>query len=170
MNNNKIINCSEGINENDVCTMKNLRNLPDYQSGNELNMNNQRITGLSDRIALNYAVNIKQLNNLNINMRNKENFSYKTGRLTLNRYGISIIYKAPTDTIAIGILLISKNDKYIQQPIVTKGEYTIFIPIFTDINEYNNKNYYFYYWKCNISDQRPSIGLNVTPEEFNNLF
>ena len=79
MNNNKIINCNEGINENDVCTMKNLRNLPYYQSGNELNMNNQRITGVSDGIALNDAVNIKQLNNLNINIRNKENFSYKSG-------------------------------------------------------------------------------------------
>ena len=74
MNNNKLINNSEKMNENDVCTIINLRNnmLTYHQSGNELNMSNQRLTGLSEDIALNDAVNLKQLHNLNINFRNKK--------------------------------------------------------------------------------------------------
>ena len=93
MNNNRIINCIEGINENDVCTIKNLRSnrtsmfetlMSTYHMiGNELNMRNQRITGVADEVALNDAVNINQLNNLSRNLRQRKTFSYKSGRLLL---------------------------------------------------------------------------------------
>ena len=66
-------------------------------------------------------------------------------------------------------MLISKTDLYVQQPIVSKGKYTLFIPPVTDISAYNNKDYYFNYWKFNFIDQIPLPGLNVTQEEFNNI-
>ena len=71
INNNRIINYSEVINENDVCTIKNLRsNMSTYHMiQKELNMRNQRITGVEDEMALNDAVNVNQLNNLSRNFR-----------------------------------------------------------------------------------------------------
>ena len=162
MNNNRIINCSEGLNENDVCTIKNLQSY--YMIGNELNMRNQRITGVADGMALNDAVNINHLNNLSRNT-----FCYKSGTLTFNRYGISINHKAPIDSIAVEILLIYKYDSYVQQPIVIKGQYTLFISPVTDISAYTDKEYYFNYWKVNVTEQTPSPGLNVTEREFHNI-
>ena len=100
--------------------------------GNELNMGNQRIIGVADRMALNNALNINQLNNHNRNLRQRETFCYKSGTLTFNRYGISVIHKAPIDSIAVGILLNSKTDSYVQQIIVIKGQYTLLIPPVTD--------------------------------------
>ena len=166
MNNNRIINCSEGINENDVCTIKNLRSY--HMIGNELNMRNQRITGVADGMALNDVVNINQLNNLS-----KNTFCCKSGILNFNRNGISVIQKAPVDSVAVGILLISKNEDsnsiYVQQPIVTKGEYALFIPLVTDISAYTDKEYYFYYWKSNFVTDPNSPELEVSQEEFNHL-
>ena len=162
MNNYKIINCCEVINENDVCTVKNLRSY--HMIGNELNMRNQRITGVADGMALNDAVNINQLNNLSRNT-----FCYKSGTLTFNWYEISIIPKAPIDSIAVGILLIDKYDSYVQQPIVIKGQYTLFIQPVTDISAYTDNEYYFNYWKVNVTEQTPSPGLNVTEREFHNF-
>ena len=162
MTNNRIINCSKGINENDVCTIKNLRSY--HMIGNELNMRNQRITGVADGMALNDAVNINQLNNLS-----RTTFCYKSGRLNFNRNGISIIYKAEANNVADGILLIFKNDSYVQQPIVTKDIYTLFIPPITDTSAFNDKEYYFYYWKVNTSEKAPLPGLHITQREFSNM-
>ena len=58
MNNRKIINCNEGIEENDVCTIKNLTVY--YKKGLTLNMFNQKITNLADGTDPNDAVNFKQ--------------------------------------------------------------------------------------------------------------
>ena len=113
MNNNIIINCSEGINENDVCTMKNLRNLSLSYRNNYINNDNQRITGVAEGIALNDAVNVKQLNNINFNYRRQisDLLNYKSARLTFNRHGIAIIYKAPVNSLAVGCLMIFKNSE-----------------------------------------------------------
>ena len=46
LNNRKIINCNEGINDNDVCTIKHLTVY--YKKGLSLNMSNQKITNLAD--------------------------------------------------------------------------------------------------------------------------
>ena len=58
MNNRKIINCNEGINDNDVCIIINLTVY--YKKGLSLNMSNQKITNLADGIEPNDAVNFKQ--------------------------------------------------------------------------------------------------------------
>lgn len=101
---------------------------------------------------------------------NRPTFCYKTGRLIFNIHGISIIYKSQTNKDTIRILLISiKNNKYIQQPITIQGTYTVFIQPIKIINIYDIKNYYFYYWKCNIVEQQSLAGLEVTEEELNNL-
>ena len=163
MNNNRIINCREGINENDVCTIKNLQSNMSIIR-NELNMRNQRITGFADGMAQNDAVNIKQLNNLSRNT-----FCYKSGRLNFNRNGISIIYKAEANNVAVGILLILKNDSYVQKPNVTKRIYTLFIPPVTDTSAFNDNEYYFYYWKVNASEKESLPGLHITHREFNNM-
>ena len=58
MNNRKIINCNEGIEDNDVCTIKNLTVY--YKKGLSLNMSNQKITNLADGTDPNGAINFKQ--------------------------------------------------------------------------------------------------------------
>ena len=179
LNNNKITNCREGVDENDVCTMRNIRNLSISIThfNTDLSMNNNRITNLADGIALNDAVNVRQLINshnraitqIELNSPHSQIFYHKSGRLTFNRYGVSVIYKSPIDSVAVGILLISKGSLYVQQPIVKIGEYTLFIPPLTDISVYTGKDYYFYYWKCNFITEGNSPGLEVTQDEFNNL-
>ena len=62
MNNRKIINCNEGENETDVCTIKNLTVY--YKKGLTLNMSNQKITNLADGTDPNDAVNFKQFSSL----------------------------------------------------------------------------------------------------------
>ena len=62
MNNKKLINCNEGTNDNDVCTIKNLTLY--YKKGLTLNMSNQKITNLADGTDSNDAVNFKQLTSL----------------------------------------------------------------------------------------------------------
>ena len=62
MNNRKIINCNEGIEDNDVCTIKNLTVY--YKKGLSLNMSNQKITNLADGTEPNDAVNFKQFSTL----------------------------------------------------------------------------------------------------------
>ena len=62
MNNRKIINCNEGINDNDVCTIKNLTVYS--KKGLSLNMSNQKITNLADGTDPNDAVNFNQLSSL----------------------------------------------------------------------------------------------------------
>ena len=170
MNNNKITNCREGVDENDVCTMKNIRNLSISIThfNTDVNMNNNRLTFLSDGIALNDAVNVKQLIDSRRGSR-VENFYSKSGRLTFNRYGVSVIYKSPTDCVAVGVLLISKGSLYVQEVTIIKGEYTLFIPPATDESLYTNKDYYFYYWKSNFVTEPNSPGLEVSQEEFNHL-
>ena len=59
MNNRKIINCTEGTNDNDVCTIQILTVY--YNKGLTLNMSNQNITNLADETDFNDAVNYKQL-------------------------------------------------------------------------------------------------------------
>ena len=63
INNRKIINCSEGTIDNDVCAIKNLTVY--YKKGLSLNMSNQKITKLLDRTDPNDAVNFNQLTILN---------------------------------------------------------------------------------------------------------
>ena len=55
MNNRKIINCNEGVDEKDVCTIKNLTVY--YKKGSTLNMSNQKKTNLADGTDPNDAVN-----------------------------------------------------------------------------------------------------------------
>ena len=62
LNNRKIINCNEGTNDNDVCTIKHLTVY--YKQELTLNMSNQKITNLTDGTEPNDAVNFKQLSNL----------------------------------------------------------------------------------------------------------
>ena len=62
MNNWKIINCNEGVNEKDVYTIKNLTVY--YKNGSTLNMCNQKITNLADGTDLNDAVNFRQFYSL----------------------------------------------------------------------------------------------------------
>ena len=62
MNNRKIINCNEGIEDNDVCTIKTLSEY--YKKGLTLNMSNQKITNLADKTDINDAVNFKQFSSL----------------------------------------------------------------------------------------------------------
>ena len=62
MNNRKIINCNEGVEDNDVCTIKNLTVY--YKKGLSLNMSNQMITNLADGTEPNDAVNFKQFSTL----------------------------------------------------------------------------------------------------------
>ena len=204
MNNKKIINCSEGENDNDVCTMKNLRS-----QVVDLRMNNHRITNLADGISTNDAVNLKQLRqtettvvtSLTSSLQNQKLFYYKYGRITFNRHGVCVIYKAPADTVAVGTLLVSNGSNeqaretvislggtgpnlrdlnhfinhktylYSQEPIITKGEYTLFIPPINEMPVFINKTYCFYYWKHNlISNQNcPGFKDSMTEEEINNL-
>ena len=96
-------------------------------------------------------------------------FYRKIWRLTFNRYEVSVIYKSEIDSIAVGVLLVSKGSLYVQEPSVIKGEYTLFIPIATDISLYTNKDYYFYYWKSNFVTDPNSPELEVSQEEFNHL-
>ena len=67
MNNRKIINCNEGINDNDVCTINNLTVY--YKKGLTLNMSYQKITNLADGTDTNDAVNLKQLSTLEAKVR-----------------------------------------------------------------------------------------------------
>ena len=62
INNRKIINCNEGINDNDVCTIKNLTVY--YKKKLSSNISNQKITNLGDGTDPNDAVNFKQLSSL----------------------------------------------------------------------------------------------------------
>ena len=61
--NRKIINCNEGTNDNDVCTITNFTVY--YKKGLSLNMSNKKITNLTDGTEPNDAVNFKQLSSLN---------------------------------------------------------------------------------------------------------
>ena len=70
MNNRKIINCNEGINDNDVCTIQNLTVY--YKKGLSLNLSNRKITNLSDGTETNDAVNFKQLSSLDDNYIQRE--------------------------------------------------------------------------------------------------
>ena len=47
MNNRKLINCNEGEDDKDVCTIKNLTVY--YKTGSTLNISNEKITNLADR-------------------------------------------------------------------------------------------------------------------------
>ena len=67
MNNKKIINCNEGVDENDVCTIKSLTVY--YKKGSTLNMFNQKITNIAKLTDPNDAVNFKQLSSLEENVR-----------------------------------------------------------------------------------------------------
>ena len=67
MNNGKIINCNEGTNDNDFCTITNLTVY--YKKGLTLNMYNQKITNLADGTAPNDAVSFKQLSSLENKVR-----------------------------------------------------------------------------------------------------
>ena len=67
MNNRKIINCNEGVDENDVCKIKNLTVY--YRKGSTLNMFNQKITNLANGTDSNDAVNFKQFTSLEDNFR-----------------------------------------------------------------------------------------------------
>ena len=175
MYNNRITNCSQGVDDDDACTMRNLRNLriSITHHDTDLRMNEHRITNLADGIGLNDAVNIKQLRQYvsdTIDTRRNlfaENFFRKSGILTFNRYGVSVIYKSEIDSVAIGILLVSKGSLYVQEPIVMKDQYTLFIP--PDASLYTNKDYYFFYWKCNLVTELNTQGLKVTKEELNHL-
>ena len=62
MNNRKIINCNEGVDEKNVCTIKNLT--VHYKKGSTLNMSIQKITNLADGTDPNDAVNFKQFSSL----------------------------------------------------------------------------------------------------------
>ena len=62
MNNRKIINCNEGINDNNVCTIKNLSVY--FKKTLSLNMSNQKITNLADGTDPNDGVNFKQFSSL----------------------------------------------------------------------------------------------------------
>ena len=62
MNNRQIINCKEGTEDNDDCTIKNLTVY--YKKGTTLNMSNQKITNLANGTDFNDAVNFKQLSSL----------------------------------------------------------------------------------------------------------
>ena len=62
MNNRKIINCNEKVDETDVCIIKNLTVY--YNKGLTLNMSNQKITHLADGTDQNVAVNFKQLSSI----------------------------------------------------------------------------------------------------------
>ena len=62
MNSRKIINCNAGIDDNDVCTIKNLTVY--YKKGLSLNMSNQKITNWADGTNPNDAVNFKQFSTL----------------------------------------------------------------------------------------------------------
>ena len=132
MNNFRITNCKSGVYKNDVCTMKNIRNLSIsiIHHETDLKMNNHRITNLLYGIAMNDAVNVKQLIDSRRNSR-VTNFFCKSGILTFNRYGVSVIYKSPVESVAVGVLLVSKGSLYVQEPIVIKGEYTLFISLAT---------------------------------------
>ena len=139
MNNNKITNCSLGVDENDVCTMKNIRNISITitHCNTDLSMNNNRITSVADGIPLNDAVNVKQWRQFTQARRTGvSNFYRKSKRLTFNRYGVSVIYKSFIDSVAVRVLLISEGSLYIQEPIIIKGEYTLFIPPYIDVSEY----------------------------------
>ena len=143
--------------------MRNIRNLSISIThfNTDENMNNNRITNLSDGVALNDAFNVKQLiDSQRRSIRTSvSNFYRKSGRLTFNRYGVSVIYKSTIDSNAIGVLLISKGSFYVQEPTIIKCNYTLFIPPATDINLYSNKDYYFYYWKSNFVTEQNSPGL-----------
>ena len=67
MNNKKIINCNEGEDEEDVCTIKNLTVY--YKKELTLNMSNQKITNSAYGTDLNDAVNFKQFTSLEDNVR-----------------------------------------------------------------------------------------------------
>ena len=62
MNNRKIINYNQGINDNDVCTIKNLTVY--YKKGLSLNMSNQKNTNFADRTDPNNAVNFKRFSKI----------------------------------------------------------------------------------------------------------
>ena len=97
-------------------------------------MNNNRITSIADGIALNDAVNVKHLIDSQRRSNSRvENFYCKSRRLTFNRYGVSVINKSPIDCVAVGVLLISQGSLYVQEAIVIKGEYTLFISLATDM-------------------------------------
>ena len=57
MNNRKILNWNDGINDNDVCIITNLTVY--YKKGLSLNMSKQTITNLADGTDPNDAVNFK---------------------------------------------------------------------------------------------------------------
>ena len=59
MNNIKIINCNDSINDNDICIIKNLTVY--YKKVLSLNMFNQKITNLADGTDSNDAFNFKLL-------------------------------------------------------------------------------------------------------------
>ena len=67
MNNINIINCKEGEDEKDVCTINNLTVY--YNKGSTSNMSNDKITNLADGTVLNDAVNFKQFSSLEDNIR-----------------------------------------------------------------------------------------------------
>ena len=67
INNRKIINCNKGVDEKDVCAIRNLTVY--YKKESTLNMSNQKITNLANETDPNDAVNFKTFSNLNDNVR-----------------------------------------------------------------------------------------------------
>ena len=66
MNNKKIINCEEGVDDNDVCTIKNLTVY--YKKYETLNMYNYRITNCRQGVDDDDACTMRNLRNLRISI------------------------------------------------------------------------------------------------------
>ena len=100
-------------------------------------------------------------------------FKLKMGKLKFNKNGIAIIYKDEflQDIIPVffGIKYNQNSDSYGEQPVILKVPFVLFKPI-DSINNYQNKDFIFYYSPfIHKPFDMSIINTNYTDEEFNNM-
>ena len=113
---------------------------------------------------LKFPSNIDQVN---------ENYKIKMGQLNFNKNGIAIIYKHEflQDIIPVffGIKYNQNSDSFEENPVIHKSPFLLFKPI-DSINNYQNKDFVFYYSPfIHKSFDMSIISTNYTDEEFNNM-
>ena len=114
------------------------------------------------------------LSNINQNQTN-ELFKFKMGQLRFNDNGIAIIHKQESSQEIIPIYFGIKHnnsenyDTFEQKAIIFKFPFVLFKPI-NSINNYQNKDFVFYYSPfIHGSFDMSIINTNYTDEEFNNI-
>ena len=100
-------------------------------------------------------------------------FKIKMGQIKFNKNGIAIIYKHNflQDIIPVffGIKYNQNSDSFEEKPVIHKQPFVLFKPI-DSINNYQNKDFIFYYSPfIHKTFDMSFISTDYTEEDFNNM-